>query len=104
MVRAWDHRVVQVAPDTVLVLMKASPEVIRKRITAHPERKSVLQEKDVESVLQRFDELYAGSLIRRRFTLDTSTASLEETFAEFLGSMEKHFTQSDRLRMLCRAR
>jgi hypothetical protein len=120
MVSAWDHEVMQIAPDTVLVLMKASPEVIRQRMAAHPGRKSVpscslplseakgsragLQEKDVEFVLKQFDELFSGSLIRRKFTLDTSTASIEETFAEFLKKMEPHFTLIDRLRMLTRKR
>ena len=70
MVRSWDHEVMHIAPDTVLVLMKASPEVIRRRMAAHPERKSILQEKDIEFVLKRFDELFTGSLIRRRFTLE----------------------------------
>ena len=102
MVRAWDHQVMAAAPDTVLVLTKASPEVIRGPMAAYPERISVLQEKDVELVLQRFDEFYAGSLIRRRFTLDTSTASEEETLAEFVRNMEKHFSPIDRLRMVTR--
>jgi len=102
MVRAWDHEVMQIAPDTVLVLMKASPEVIKQRMAAHKERKSILQEKDIEFVLKRFDDLFSGSLIRRRFTLDTSTASIEETFAEFLKNMEPHFTLIDRLRMVAR--
>jgi thymidylate kinase len=102
MARTCDHEVMQIAPDTVLVLMKASPEVIKQRIAAHPETKSVLQEKDVEFVLNRFDELFSGSLIRRKFELDTSTSSIDDTFAEFLKKMEPHFTTIDRLRMLTR--
>ena len=112
MVNAWDHEVMQIAPDTVLVLMKASPEVIKQRMAAQVEHKSVpslrsragLQEKDIEFVLKRFDELFSGTLIRRKFTLDTSAASIEETFAEFLNNMAPHFTQIDRLRMLTHKR
>ena len=100
MVRALDHEVMRIAPDTVLVLMKASPEVIRRRMAAHPTRETVLQGKDVEFVLERFDELFSGSLIRRKFVLDTSTASLEETLGVFLKNMEPHFTLMDRMRML----
>lgn len=55
MVGAWDREVMQIAPDTVLVLMN-KPMVIRKRMASHPERKSVLQTKDIEFVLKRFDE------------------------------------------------
>ena len=104
MVRAWDHEVMQIAPDTVLVLMKASPEVIRQRMVKLSERKTILQEKDIEFVLQRFDELFDGSLIRKKFTLDTSANTIEETFAEFLPKMAPHFTQTDRLRMLTHQR
>jgi len=100
MVRALDHEVMQVAPDTTLILMKASPEVIRQRMAALSERKTVLQEKVIEFVLERFDDLFDGTLIRRKFTLDTSATSIEETFADFLKKIEPHLTQIDRLRML----
>ncbi len=100
MAKALDHKVMQVADDTVLVLLRASPEVIRERMAADPDHRSVLQEKDIELVLKRFEELFAASLIRRQFALETTTASIEETFAEFLSNIEGYLTQADRLRIL----
>jgi len=51
-------------------------------------------------VLQRFEEEYQRSGIRRRFALDTSDATVEETRQEFLRQMEPHFTERDRLAVL----
>lgn len=76
----------------VLVLMKASPEVILKRMRSNPHEKSLLQEKDVEFILARFQEEFDNSLIDRRFTLDTTSATVEETLQEFIQQIEPYLT------------
>ena len=59
-------------------------------ILENPERVAWLggvaqvQEEDIPLVLERFEEEVAASLIQKRITLDTSHASVEETFAEFV--------------------
>src|SRR5207245_2756302 len=98
--RHWDAEVMTKAPDTVLVLLTASPEVIRQRMREHRHLHCPLKEADVERVLERFQAEYDESMIRRRFTLEVTNASLPETFQEFLRHMEPHLTQADRLRIL----
>jgi hypothetical protein len=93
----------EMAPDTVLVLVKASPEVIRQRRAESPHPREILKDADVETVLRRFEEEYQRSGLRRRFVLDTTTATVEETFQEFLRKMEPHLTQEDRLALLMHA-
>ena len=66
----------------------------------NPHPRGVLQDKDVEYVLERFEEEYERSLIRKKFTLDTTDATVEETFKDFLKAMEPHFRPIDTLRML----
>ena len=88
------------APDTVLVHVKASAEVIRARMRDNPHRHGVLKEEDVNLVIQRFQEEFDRSLLRRRMTLDTSTATVEETFAEFVEKYEHHMGEEDRRRIL----
>jgi len=100
--RHLEHRLLKAAPETVLVHVKASPEVIAQRMKANPHHNGVLQEQDIEHVLKRFEEEVCKSLIGRRITLDTSTATVEETLAEFVEKMEAHLTQNDCLRMLNR--
>lgn len=100
MARTYDAKVMSKAPDTVLALLKASPEVVRQRMADDPHRWSVVKDEDVELVLERFEEEYTRSGIRRRFTLDTTETTIEETLAEFLSKMEPHLTQSDKLALL----
>ena len=104
MARSYDAKVMRKAPDTVLVLLKASADAVRARMSEGPHRWNVLQDGDVELVLQRFDEEYTRSGIRRRFTLDTTESTAEETLAEFLRQMEPHLTESDRLALLYHSR
>lgn len=59
----------------------------------------ILKAKDVELVLDRFEEEYADSLIYHRFALDTSKSSATETFQEFLRQMKPHLTDVDRARI-----
>jgi hypothetical protein len=104
MARSYDAKVMQEAPDSVLILVKASPDVIRRRMAQGPRPQCPLQEQDVELVLQRFEEEFKRSGIRRRFTLDTSSATVAETLQTFVKEMEPHLTADDRLAMLTHRR
>ena len=102
MAAVWDRMLMERAPDTVLVTMTASPEVIRQRMTAPDAHETVLQSEDVESVIKRFEELSGRSFIRKRVALDTTESAPESIFAEFLKKFEPHFSQVDRMRLLTR--
>ena len=95
-----EHSVMKWAPDTVLVLMKATPDVIIRRMREAPHPYPVVQGKDVEHVLQRFEEEAWASLLGRRITLDTSTATVEQTVADFAGQALSLLTDEDRTAML----
>ena len=99
--REIEKDILEDAPDTVLILVKASPEVIARRMRESPQPHGVLQEKDVEHVVQMFEEQYADSLIRhRQFVIDTSSATVEETLAQFVEQIQPYITDTDRLRMM----
>ena len=83
----------------MLVLLTASPQVIARRMKGNPHPSSPLKEEDIELVLRRFEEEYEKSRIRNKFTLDTSTATVEETLAEYIKKVEPFLTEFDRLRM-----
>ena len=88
------------APDTTLVLLKASAEVIAQRTKESPHKNGVVQEKDVPRVLQMFQEQYESSRLKNKITLDTSKATSDQTLAEFLERMEPYLSVADRLRIL----
>ncbi len=98
--RAVEKTIMKEAPDTVLILITASAEVIAQRMQENRQPLGVLQEQDIEYVLQRFEEEYQASLIRRKFSLDTTTATVEETLSEFADQIELYLSDADRLRML----
>ena len=90
-------------PETVLVLMRASADVVRSRMRSAPHVDGVVRDEDIECVLERFEEEFARSAIHNKFTLDTTESTPEETFQEFLCKMEPYWTEGDRLRMLAHA-
>ena len=93
--RAWDTELMMLAPETVMVLVKASADVIRRRMHESPRVRGILKEPDVELVLDRFDEEYESSLISRRFALDTTSASVEESLGQFVSLMQPHLSEVD---------
>ena len=104
MARYVERMILQQAPQTVLVLLKASPQVIRQRMEASPHpapdepTRGVVQAKDIEYVLPRFEEEFQWSLLKNKITLDTTSATIEETFAEFLQKHEPYMTDADKKR------
>ena len=101
-----ERALLEAAPDFVLVLMEASPDTIRSRMKADPHPRQVVREADVEHVLNRFREEYELSTIPNRFTLDTTSATVEETLAESVEKIEPFLSSDDiarRERHLCRS-
>ncbi len=98
--RRTEEKIMRAAPDTVLVLTKAAPEVIAARMSESPHPHTVLQEKDIEYVLEKFEDQYERSLIMSKFTVDTSTATVEESLSEFVSKYEPLLTDADRTRIL----
>ena len=98
-----EERNLEFAPETVLVLVKASPEVLRRRMNESPHQRQVIEDKDIELVLQSFEEAFEASTIPQKITLDTSEATPEKTLAEFVDKVEPYLTERDRSRMAERA-
>ncbi len=100
MARGHDNHVNDMAPDTVLVHLTASPEKIRERMSAEPRPISPFRDEDIEHVLDRFAEEASHGLFRRKISLDTTNSTPEETLAEFKRKIESHLTDRDRMRLL----
>ena len=100
--RHVEHAFLEAAPETVLVLLKADTDVIRKRMREAPHPAIVLQEQDIEFIQGRFEEEFRASLFSRKFVLDTSSATLDETMVEFAEAIQPHLSEVDRSRILAR--
>ena len=117
MARHMEAEILELAPKVVLVLMKATPEVIRARMAANTypdvatverQKKSklfgeptrgVVKEEDVEHVLARFEEEFEASLIPNKMVLDTTSATVEETLAEFVAGVQPFLSTTDKERL-----
>ncbi len=99
MARLFETKMLQKAPDTVLVLFTADPAVIRRRMREAPHTHQIVRGEDVEHVLARFEEEFEASLIRKRIVLDTSTATVQETLAEFVEKYQPFHSNADLLRL-----
>ena len=97
--KSLEQRILNYAPETVLILVKASPEVIAKRMKENPHRYPVVPEQDIPDVLQQFEDAHQNSSIRFKITLDTSTATIDETVAEFVEKIRPHLTEAELMKL-----
>ena len=97
--RTEEHMVAE-APDSVLALCQAPADTIRQRMKDSPHQNGLLQEKDVDFVVGRFEEEHELSLIKNKFTVDTGTKSVDESLAEFVEKFEPFITNADRNKIL----
>ena len=95
-----EKTMLQHASETVLVLVKASPDVIRRRMRENPHEKGVLRERDIEFVLDRFEDGFKISLFSNKLILDTSEVTADDTLAEFVEKVEMYLSEVDRSRIL----
>ena len=100
--RHLEQRILETAPDSILVLPKASPEIISARMNKAPHQNSPLKEQDIEHVLERFEYEYEWSLLSNKITIDTSVRTTAETLEEFIRLYKPMMTASDRIRTLAR--
>ena len=95
-----EHLILMHVPETVLVLVKAAPAVIGKRMKEIPHAHSLVNEDNIDLVLQTFEQEFLRSSIRQRIVLDTSDSTIDESVAELVQKMEPHWTQRDQIRLL----
>ncbi len=96
--REWDRALLEYAPETLLVVLRASPEAIRKRMRAVPRPDGVPSEEDVEKVIDLFEEQYASTELKHKLAIRTSGVTVAESVAEFAGKVEPFLTEEDRQR------
>ena len=105
MARNIERQILEHAPWTVLVLLTASADTIRRRMQRDPASapgtptRGVVNPEDVEHVLQRFREEFDASLLTNKVVLDTTELAPDEMLDAFLEAYEPFITDEDRKRM-----
>ena len=73
--------------DTILLLLRASPDAIQDRRERCPHKYNVIQTADIPEVLAKFEAEYQHSLIPRKIAIDTTNLTPNEVLAEFVSSV-----------------
>jgi hypothetical protein len=84
--------------DTILLQLKATPDVIRRRMTAAPHPYPIVKPGDVEAVTAEFEHEYGQSWLERKFIIDTSTLSPDQLFSTFMQRVTPFLDTRDLLR------
>ena len=83
--------------DSILVLLNARPDVIETRMVAHPHEYTVIRQKDIPLLLERFQVQYRMSWIKHKFEIDTSDLTPAELLQTFLQRSVPHLNTRDLL-------
>ena len=94
--RRIDGEVMEFGPETIMAVLTASPDAIRQRMSSARHPYGVVRKEDVEAVLARFDEEYEASTIERKFRIDTTDLTPDQTFREFVTRFESYLRDEDR--------
>jgi len=100
--RGHEAAILEIARDTVLILLKASPEAVRARMKADPHTHALVKDGDVEDVLAAFEDQHTRSLLRKKIVIDNTDQTVAESLAEFVTQMQPFLTHEDRSRILTR--
>ena len=98
--RHTEQRILDLAPDVIEILVRATPDVIRRRMQETPHRIQTIKEPDVELVLEGFESQHAASLIRNKMEIDTSETDVDTCVEQFVRFFEPLMTDADRVRAL----
>lgn len=83
---------------TIVLLLAASPDVIRRRMADAPHPYPVVRPEDVEDVNAAFEAEFRATWIGRKLRIDTSELSPEQLFAAFMERVVPYLDARDLLR------
>ena len=69
--------------DTILLLLTASPEAIRRRLREAPHADQIVPAEDVEAVSAEFEREWRQSVLREKLRIDTTDLTPTQLLAEF---------------------
>ena len=102
MARNLEVQMLKLIPDVILVLVKTTADTIRERMgdvdsTPFPGRHAgtFFKGEDAEIVLERYEEEFENSHIRKKFVIDTTNISVHENLKEFATEIKPFINPQD---------
>ncbi len=87
----------EMPPDTLLVLLTASPEVVERRMSKSPHDYPIVQRGDIRTVLDCFEREYRESWLSKKMQIDTSNLDPESLLSHFLDASLPFLNERDLL-------
>ncbi|MEM2904363.1 MAG: hypothetical protein QW057_06715 [Candidatus Bathyarchaeia archaeon] len=94
----------ELPPDTILVLLTASPETIAKRMDEAPHEYNVIKKQDIPTLLAKFEEEFRASTIHAKIRIDATNLTPDQVLQEFLKQARGYLTAEDLLRIMINER
>ena len=92
--QSWEK---EMPSDTILVLLTATPDVIKQRMQNDPHTYSLVPESDIEDVQKEFEQEFRRSWLQKRFQIDTSDLAPDQLLDAFLKQSLPYLNTKDLL-------
>ena len=95
MAREVEKELLKAAKNPVLVLLTSTAETIYERMESNRHEGQTIKKSDVPYLLERFHSEFENSLLPKKFILDTTNTTPEQTFNEFMTKYQPYTTEDD---------
>jgi broad-specificity NMP kinase len=96
---AFEDMILDGTPESVLILVKASPDTIANRMRDCPHHRQVIQEHDIAHILSRFEDEFVRSKLPNKLVIDTTHHTVEKSVEELVKGLGPFFTEEDKQRL-----
>jgi shikimate kinase len=90
----------ELPPETILVLLTASPSEIIRRMKDNPHAYQVIKRKDIPELLEKFEEEYQSTTIHAKVKIDTTNLTPNQVLVELLTKVRCYLPSDDLIRMM----
>lgn len=90
--RAWEA---DMPTDSIVCLLTAQPDVIKRRMKDDPHEYPVVPESDIEECQAEFQREFGQSWFKRKLQIDTSDLAPAQLLTQFLGDVVPHLSERD---------
>ena len=95
MAREVEKELLKVARNPVLVLLTSAAATINERMESNRHERQTIKKSDVPYLLESFHNEFENSLLPKKFILDTTNTTPEQTFDEFMTKYQPYTTGDD---------
>lgn len=90
----------ELPPETICILLTASPSEIIRRMKDDPHVYQVIKQKDIPELIAKFEEEYQSTTIHAKIKIDTTNLTPNQVLEEVLTKVRCYLPADDLVRMM----